>query len=86
MRKPIIILCLSLSLIIILEQFKLWDSLLLFLLVGTVPGTGWSLPPFAMLTGLTFAVIFSTFVVFSHATDNSGPTEKTLPKKRYSRI
>jgi len=86
MRKPIIILCLSLSLVIILEQFNLWDSLLLFLLVGTIPGTSWALPPFAMLAGLTFGVVFASLVVLSHATASPKTAEKTLPKKRYSRI
>jgi len=86
MHKKIAITCIALSFALILEQFRVWDSLLLFLLVGTIPGTNWSLPPFMMLTCLTFAVVFGSLVMVSHAANIPEPSKKTLPRKRYSRI
>lgn len=86
MRKATIILSLSLSLLIIVGQFGVWDSLLLFLLVGTVPGTSFSLSPIAMLVGIT---LLGGGVAFTIAVRNEPapqPSKKTLPKKRYSRI
>jgi len=86
MRKTTIILSLSLSLLIILGQFGVWDSLLLFLLVGTIPGTSFSLSPIAMLFGIT---LLGGGIAFTIAVRNEPApvaSKKTLPKKRYSRI
>ncbi|MDB5165782.1 MAG: hypothetical protein JWM00_672 [Candidatus Saccharibacteria bacterium] len=86
MRKMVITLSTTLSLLIIVGQFNVWDSLLLFLLVGTIPGTSFSLPPIAMLICMT--LFAGGVALFIAAQADSAPevSEKTLPKKRYSRI
>ena len=86
MRKATIILCTSLSLFLIIEQFGLWDSLLLFLLVGTVPGTSFSLPPIAMLASLSLLVAIGTLYLIAETPVMPTASKKTMPKKRYSRI
>ena len=86
MHKIIITLTTSLSILIIAECFGLWDALLVFLLVGTIPGTTLSLPPLAMLG---FIVVISGIValfLISQTEPAQKTAKKTLPKKRYSRI
>jgi hypothetical protein len=86
MRKATITLSLSLSLLIIVGQFGVWDSLLLFLLVGTVPGTNFSLSPIAMLVGFTVLAGGVALAIAIRNEPAPQPSKKTLPKKRYSRI
>ncbi len=86
MRKTTIILCVSLSSVIILEQFGVWDSLLLFLLVGNVPGTNLSLSPLAMLACVVLLAGFGSLFILSQTESAPKTSKKTLPKKRYSRI
>ena len=86
MRKTTILLTTSLSLIIIASQFNIWDSLLMFLLVGTIPGTSLSLPPAVMLISMSILIGFAIMLLMSQSESSIEQTDKTLPKKRYSRI
>lgn len=86
MRKAIIVLTTSLSLVIIASQFNVWDSLLMFLLVGTIPGTSLSLSPAVMLLSMAILVGIGIMLLMSQSDTSIEQAEKTLPKKRYSRI
>ena len=87
MRKAVITVSTILSLLIIVGQFNVWDSLLMFLLVGTIPGTSTSLPPLAMLACLVLVCCLTALTILVAQTDSAPePPKKTLPKKRYSRI
>lgn len=86
MRKTTILLTTSLSLIIIASQFNIWDSLLMFLLVGTIPGTSLSLSPAAMLISMSILIGFVIMLLMSQSDSSIEQADKTLPKKRYSRI
>ena len=86
MRKLISLICITLSLLIILGQFNVWDSLLLFMLVGSIPGTSMSLPPAAMLIFITVIIGVATLFIVSQTNATTPSSKKTLPKKRYSRI
>lgn len=86
MRKTIITLCNVLSLLIIGSLFGLWDSLLMFLLVGTIPGTSLSLPPTVMLLSTALVIGFGIVLLMSQSDSSNEQADKSLPKKRYSRI
>jgi hypothetical protein len=86
MHKTIIILTTTLSLLIIAEVFGVWDALLVFLLVGTIPGTNMSLPPLAMLGCIVLISGLIALILVSQTEPTPQPSKKTLPKKRYSRI
>lgn len=86
MRKTTILLTTSLSLIIIASQFNIWDSLLMFLLVGTIPGTALSLPPAVMLISISILIGLGIIHLMSQPDSSIEQADKTLPKKRYSRI
>lgn len=86
MHKAIIALTTTLSLFIIAEASGVWDALLVFLIVGTIPGTTLSLPPFAMLVGMVLLSGATALILVSHSEATQKPLKKTLPKKRYSRI
>lgn len=86
MRKVTIVLTTSLSLVIITSQFNVWDSLLMFLLVGTIPGTSLSLPPAVMLISMAVLIGFGIMALMSLSDSSIEQSDKTLPKKRYSRI
>jgi TRAP-type C4-dicarboxylate transport system permease small subunit len=86
-RKTTIIVCLSLSALIILGQFKLWDSLLMFVLMGAIPGTTMSIPPLAMLVGMSLLTLTVMIILLvPQNADGTQAHKKTLPKKRYSRV
>ena len=95
MRNNIILLCIGASACIILNQFGVINALIFFLLVGIIPGTNVSLPPFAMfmlialviLAGLTYASnrnIKTTNAARLHSL--SDYAKSRLPQKRFSRI
>lgn len=87
MRKTATLVCIILSLFIILGQFNAWDSLLLLLLVGSIPGTSMSIPPIVMLVIIAAFAGVGTFMITSSQGDiSTTSSKKTLPKKRYSRI
>ncbi|MEP6710379.1 MAG: hypothetical protein ABJA64_01540 [Candidatus Saccharibacteria bacterium] len=85
MKKRIIFICIGLSLAIVLNQFGLWNALMLFLLVGAIPGTSLNISPLVMLT--LFVIISGSIALhFSHPVEVQKVTKKTTPKRRYSRI
>ena len=85
MKKNVIIFANSISGFIILTQLGIWDALIMFVLVGAVPGTAVSISPFVMLIFMTLA-IGGCALVFVTITDTKKSVKKSLPKKRYSRI
>jgi hypothetical protein len=85
MKRNIIIITNSLSAFLILTQFGIWNALVMFVLVGAIPGTTASISPLAMLAFLTVAIGGCAFI-FTTNTDAKKPIKKSLPKKRYSRI
>lgn len=91
MRKAILIFCLAGSGLIILGLFNFFESLLVFLVAGVIPGTNYALPYQAMLIliiTLMSLVIFRTTIgdVKSRITKNTEIRKKHLPKRRYSQI
>ncbi len=86
MRKAIIMISTILSLLIIVGQFGMWDSLLLFLLVGTIPGTSLSIPPLAMLGCIVLFSGLIALILVAQTEPVAQTPKKNLPKKRYSRI
>jgi len=85
MKKNIIIFTNSLSVFLILTQLGTWNALVMFILVGAIPGTAVSISPLTMLVFITLAVGGCAFI-FTANTDTKKPIKKSLPKKRYSRI
>ena len=90
MKQHRIILIISFVLAVFIVQLNLLDSLLLFLLVGVVPGTNYSVPPFLMICG---ALVLAWFIIVSSTyrlgDRKSAPKSDTktnnLPKRRYAR-
>lgn len=92
MKQHRIILIISFVLAILIVQLNLLDSLLLFLLVGVIPGTNYSVPPFLMVCG---ALVLAWFVIVSSTYRLGNSSRKTvpkndsrsnnLPKRRYAR-
>lgn len=95
MRNNIILVCIGTSTCIILDQFGAINALIFFLLVGIIPGTNVSLPPFAMFMLITL-VILAGLVYASNRnvkTTNAARlhslthyAKSRLPQKRFSRI
>lgn len=96
MKKAIIIACIGASLLIILGVSGILDSLLLFLLVGAVPGTTYTLPWSVMLLiiiGIMWLVIFRfalldafQAITTKKSTKTHAARKKRMPKRRYSQI
>lgn len=96
MKKAIIISCVGASLLIILGVSGILDSLLLFLLVGAVPGTNYTVPWSIMLliiVGIMWLVIFRFALLDSFqaistkkSTKAHVQRKKRMPKRRYSQI
>lgn len=85
MKKNVIIFTNSLSAFLILTQLGIWDALVMFLLVGAIPGTTVSISPLVMLVFIILTIGGCAFI-FTTSTDTKKPIKKSLPKKRYSRI
>jgi len=96
MRKAIIITCVSLAGLIILEQSGVLNSLLIFLLVGAIPGTNYSIPSTIMLLFIASAAWLliirmtanETFYSVSAKKTKRRPTshKKHMPKRRFSEV
>lgn len=84
MKRTIAIGCNILSAIIVAGQFGVWNSLLLFLLIGRLPGTEYTISPSGMLM-LYLLICLAAVAVVLRARTNSEPTP-TLPKRRYSKV
>jgi hypothetical protein len=96
MKKAIIISCIAASLLIILGESGILDSLLFFLLVGAVPGTSYTVPWSVMLLiiiGIMWLVIFRFAFLDSFQTISSKKTakahaqrKKRMPKRRFEQV
>ena len=89
MQRRIIEASLVGSLVIILASFGFFNSLLMFVLVGAIPGTNDTLSPTAM--SLIFSLCAaSTVAAVALPRVTHKPAEhlkkKPLPKRRYSRL
>jgi hypothetical protein len=96
MKKPFLFLVIFL-LIIALIPLGFFDSLMIFLLAGQVPGTHYTVPPSFMLLatlGILWLLVlrFTAFELFQaislkrSAKQKPVQHEKRLPKRRFSRI
>ena len=95
MRNNTVLMCIGASAFIILNQFGVINALVFFLLVGVIPGTNFSLPPFVMfiliilvgIAGLVYATnhkMKTTTVIRLHSLAHRAKSH--LPQKRFSRI
>lgn len=85
MKKRVIIASNAICVGLILSQFGVWNSLMMFVLVGALPGTAHSMPPLAMFVLFIIGVIgVATGVVY--LLDRAAETPKKLPTKRYNRV
>lgn len=96
MKKTIIIACLASLGLVILIKSGIIESLVLFLLVGIIPGTNYSLPSNVMLMAI-FSIVWLLVIRFTAVElfylfidKRSGITKsdhkKHMPKRRYSQI
>jgi hypothetical protein len=96
MKKTIIITCLVILGMVIFIKSGMLDSLILFLLVGVVPGTNYVVPSNVMLIAI-FSIVwllivrFAAIEVFNFFMDKrmTAPKDshkKRMPKRRYSQI
>ena len=95
MRKAIITTCLIGSGLIILGQFNAFESLVIFLIAGVVPGTNYAIPYQAMLLITMSIAMFIIFRITANETtvkslrtrmEKPIRRKKQLPKRRYSEI
>lgn len=96
MRKIIIITSISLAGLIVLEQSGILNSLLMFLLVGAIPGTPYNVPSTIMLLFIISAIwlvvirFAATETVYSISVKKTRKQQvarkKRMPKRRFSEI
>lgn len=96
MKKTIITLGILCVTLIVLAQSGVFESLVLFLLVGAVPGTNYSIPASTMLLiliSILWLVIFRVAAIeLFYAIASKRPAKqvthhkKRMPKRRYSQI
>lgn len=96
MKKPFIITLIALLVCIILFQSNVLESLMLFLLVGAIPGTSYSLPPSAMLMlffsiawVVTFRLVIQKFLTVRskrRLAKKHAEHKKRMPARRFKRI
>ncbi len=95
MRKLINITALIFFIYLVLDTFKVFDNLLLFLLMGELPGTDTRLSPTTMLSLITLAI---GVIVFEMSARHIGSVRRIrtlffsllarkerLPKRRFNR-
>ena len=96
MKKTIIIACLASLGLVILIKSGVIESLVLFLLVGLVPGTNYAVPSSVMLLAI-FSILWLLVVRFAavelfylfldkRASMPQSNHKKHMPKRRYSQI
>jgi uncharacterized membrane protein len=96
MNKKIIIVVLAIVSVIVLIQSGILSALVLFLLVGVIPGTSYSIPPTIMLlliAAVTWLVLFRLTAVEalykysdSHSVKKHTERKKRMPRRRFSEI
>jgi Na+-transporting NADH:ubiquinone oxidoreductase subunit NqrB len=96
MKKIIIVACLASLGMLILIKSGMIESLVLFLLVGIIPGTNYAIPSSVMLMAI-FSILwllvirFAALELFYMFIDRRTISQKTthkkrMPKRRYSQI
>lgn len=96
MKKPILITIIALLVFIILFQSNVLESLMLFLLVGAIPGTSFTIPPSAMLM-LFFAIawvaafrlVIMRYIAVRtkrHVAKKRAEHKKRMPTRRFKQI
>lgn len=92
MKKAVIIGSLVFLAILVLSESGILNSLLIFLLIGAVPGTSINLSPNLMLIAIgaiSWVILFNLIAVkltdFLKTKQHSKRHER-MPKRRYSRI
>jgi uncharacterized membrane protein len=95
-NKKIILVALAIISIVVLAQSGILSALVLFLLVGVVPGTSYSIPPSVMLlliVTITWLVLFRLTAVEAlykysdnHSVKKHTERKKRMPRRRFSEI
>jgi len=96
LKKAIIIATIAILGLIVLIKSGILDSLLLFVLVGAVPGTNYSIPSTFMLLAIMSVIWLLVFRIAAIEALNSTKSKrstkrrtehvKRMPKRRYSQI
>lgn len=91
MKKNITIACLVGSAYLISSTFGVFNSLLLFLLVGKVPGTQYSFSPIQMGFIVTLAATLATAFIMqpyyrAFLKSRADTIKARLPKRRYNQV
>jgi uncharacterized membrane protein len=95
MKKTIIITTIALVGLIVLAKIGFFESLLLFFLVGAIPGTHYNIPSTFMLLAIV-SIIWLLLFRFMTVELSSSPTKqpqkrrashkKRMPKRRYGQV
>jgi uncharacterized membrane protein YcaP (DUF421 family) len=96
MKNPIAQAALLLLIIIVLNELGIFNALVMFLLVGAIPGTDYSLPSSFMLL-IMIALIWGLFYKFAGAKalkritakkllKQAKTRKKRMPRRRFSEI
>lgn len=96
MKQRVMLLAIVFLLLFVLSKSGIFDSLLMFLLVGAIPGTTWSLPASFMLTvcALAFLLVAIRYTAVSvldeldlrRRTQKYIARKERMPKKRFRSI
>jgi len=93
MKRVVIIVALAILVLAILAKAGIFDSLMLFLLAGVIPGTTYAIPSTFMLlliTSLAWLLLFNLVTVDAPLTKKGSKkksaTKKHLPKQRYKEV
>lgn len=94
--KKISLVTFIVALILVLEKTSILNALLLFFLVGAVPGTSYSVPSGIMLSFIilsTWVLVFHFAAIHTlqlrlvrHLEKRYADTKKRLPKRRFGQI
>jgi hypothetical protein len=92
MKKAVIVIALAILGLVVLAKAGIFDSLMLFLLAGIVPGTKYAIPSTFMLllmTSIAWLLIFNLLSIETRQTASSKKkpaAKKHLPKQRYKEV
>ncbi len=88
MKKVIILACLAVALLIVLSQSGVLDSLMLFLLAGAIPGTGYSVPSTVMLLVIVsiiwLIILRLTAIETANHVSSRHSTKKHVERKKHT--
>ena len=92
----IAVVALTIILVVVLERIGVLNALLLFFLVGAIPGTNLSVPSGVMLSFIVLASWVAVFHfaaihalerrIIRHLEQRYADTKKRLPKRRFGQI